>query len=399
MRLESAPRTMFGSYTSRRGSIVAIEDLSTIVELPPNLVSVTVYRPEHSELPISSMVLRLDKRMPVIDAFDLMESHIPAQLEYSQEPVLRVGDVLESLNAISCRGKTLEEINALLENARGLVTLKIARKQDTETENRFLVKQSILVKPREATEASVPAYAEGISFLESTIQESKAGDEQRDTSESDGTNSPADSLRVSDVTEDGWWSHACLSKSEFVLKIDGTICLGLNTEMTQTLLQSKAEQGADLSIWTITNSQSLGAKIRKTAVAVGGGAILGTGVVMMATPLHPIGHAMAFGGAGILGTEFEAPRRAMARMSNAVRGSRNRDDAHNDSDAGNNGSEPQQEQQDNPTRRQSGPFQGIRNRFRNRNQELDQGNPPSHSTREDGPDQTSHEDTRPSESL
>ena len=31
----------------------------------------------------------------------------------------------------------------------------------------------------------------------------------------------------------------------------------------------------------------------------------------MATPLHPLGHAMAFGGVGVLGTEFEGPKRAL----------------------------------------------------------------------------------------
>lgn len=31
----------------------------------------------------------------------------------------------------------------------------------------------------------------------------------------------------------------------------------------------------------------------------------------MATPLHPVGHAMALGGVGVLGMEFEAPRKVM----------------------------------------------------------------------------------------
>lgn len=33
----------------------------------------------------------------------------------------------------------------------------------------------------------------------------------------------------------------------------------------------------------------------------------------MVTPLHPIGHAMAIGGVGVLGTEFERPRKAAQR--------------------------------------------------------------------------------------
>ena len=38
-----------------------------------------------------------------------------------------------------------------------------------------------------------------------------------------------------------------------------------------------------------------------------------TGAVLMVTPLHPIGHAMAIGGVGVLGTEFEQPRKAAQR--------------------------------------------------------------------------------------
>ena len=31
----------------------------------------------------------------------------------------------------------------------------------------------------------------------------------------------------------------------------------------------------------------------------------------MATPLHPVGHAMALGGVGLLSTEFEAPKKVL----------------------------------------------------------------------------------------
>jgi hypothetical protein len=35
----------------------------------------------------------------------------------------------------------------------------------------------------------------------------------------------------------------------------------------------------------------------------------------MVTPLHPLGHVMAFGGVGVLGTEFQRPRQAAKRAS------------------------------------------------------------------------------------
>lgn len=62
-------------------------------------------------------------------------------------------------------------------------------------------------------------------------------------------------------------------------------------------------------------------RVRKGAVAVSGGAMVGVGAVLMATPLHPIGHAMAFGGVGLLGTEFERPKRAMSSISTSLRNS------------------------------------------------------------------------------
>ena len=58
--------------------------------------------------------------------------------------------------------------------------------------------------------------------------------------------------------------------------------------------------------------------IRKKAVAVGGGALVGTGAVLMVTPLHPFGHAMAIGGLGVLGTEFEGPRKVFQKAKQSA---------------------------------------------------------------------------------
>ena len=37
--------------------------------------------------------------------------------------------------------------------------------------------------------------------------------------------------------------------------------------------------------------------------------MVASGTVLMVTPLHPVGHALALGGVGVLGMEFEAPRK------------------------------------------------------------------------------------------
>mmetsp|Transcript_62489 Transcript_62489/g.152130 ORF Transcript_62489/g.152130 Transcript_62489/m.152130 type:complete len:818 (-) Transcript_62489:28-2481(-) len=58
---------------------------------------------------------------------------------------------------------------------------------------------------------------------------------------------------------------------------------------------------------------------RRAAVGVAGGTLVGVGGVLMVTPLHPIGHAMAIGGVGVLGSEFEGPRKAMRNMKNGLK--------------------------------------------------------------------------------
>ena len=44
----------------------------------------------------------------------------------------------------------------------------------------------------------------------------------------------------------------------------------------------------------------------------------------MVTPLHPIGHAMAIGGVGVLGTQYEQPRRLANRASSSFSNLANR---------------------------------------------------------------------------
>jgi hypothetical protein len=38
----------------------------------------------------------------------------------------------------------------------------------------------------------------------------------------------------------------------------------------------------------------------------------------MVTPLHPVGHAMAIGGLGVLGTEFEAPKKVFQKAKQSA---------------------------------------------------------------------------------
>lgn len=85
------------------------------------------------------------------------------------------------------------------------------------------------------------------------------------------------------------------------------------TSIIQDILSSP--ESTQLSISTIdpvqANKLTRWDKIRKAAVAAGGGTLIASGAVLMVTPLHPVGHAMALGGVGVLGAEFEAPRKVM----------------------------------------------------------------------------------------
>ena len=47
--------------------------------------------------------------------------------------------------------------------------------------------------------------------------------------------------------------------------------------------------------------------------------MVGAGAVLFCTPLHPIGHAIGLGGMAVLGTEFDAPRKATKTATKSIR--------------------------------------------------------------------------------
>eukprot|EP00536_Pseudo-nitzschia_multiseries_P004348 jgi/Psemu1/9823/gm1.9823_g len=80
---------------------------------------------------------------------------------------------------------------------------------------------------------------------------------------------------------------------------------------TVVLLAAAAAGGFSSSSLSPSAPRAWSSRLRRAAVTAGGSALVGTGAVLMVTPLHPVGHAMALGGLGVLGTEFEAPRTAL----------------------------------------------------------------------------------------
>ena len=112
-----------------------------------------------------------------------------------------------------------------------------------------------------------------------------------------------------------------------LLSIDETACYEeLNCDDIDLIWQTSIattkcllKKRSYISIKTYTPPLTRLQSIRRSVVAVGGSALVGTGAVLMVTPLHPVGHAMAIGGLGVLGTEFDGPKNLVKGITNKIR--------------------------------------------------------------------------------
>ena len=136
-------------------------------------------------------------------------------------------------------------------------------------------------------------------------------------------------LHIGSIPENHWLGKQSKIKSgDILLCADDTPCyngelapgdLSLvwrTALMTKVLDDKKGASYVGITVCTVPPTRM--ESIRKTAVAATGGALVGTGAVLMVTPLHPIGHAMAIGGLGVLGTEFEAPKKAFNKAKQSA---------------------------------------------------------------------------------
>ncbi len=136
-------------------------------------------------------------------------------------------------------------------------------------------------------------------------------------------------LHIGSIPENHWLGKQSKIKSgDILLCADNTPCyngelapgdLSLvwrTALMTKVLDDKKGASYAGITVCTVPPTRM--ESIRKTAVAATGGALVGTGAVLMVTPLHPVGHAMAIGGLGVLGTEFEAPKKAFNKAKQSA---------------------------------------------------------------------------------
>jgi hypothetical protein len=255
--------------------------------------------------------------------------------------VFHSGNILVSVNDVQCCGQPIERIHSLFDDTlfveSGWMTITIRRRKG----GNMALKQAILLKPlshddfREEAGGAIllSDLIQGVHFTSSEI--SLVGG---DSDDNDDIPPPALCVQLDDVSSSLWLRHSCLSKGDVLHSIN-------NNEESQcqdpqyntTVLRQKslrddsscpscvimqvfrdpsdktAEETDDSSPQQQQHPKSqLWRRIRKGAVAAGGGTLVGVGAVLMVTPLHPIGHVLALGGTGVLSTEFEAPKRALS---------------------------------------------------------------------------------------
>ncbi len=142
--------------------------------------------------------------------------------------------------------------------------------------------------------------------------------------QNEGKKAGSSLLHMGPIPENHWLTKQTkIKEGDFLLCADDTPCY--NGELSpgdlsmiwMTKVVSLSSKGY-VSITTCSTPPTVMESIRKKAVAATGGALVGTGAVLMVTPLHPVGHAMAIGGLGVLGTEFETPRKAFQKAKQSA---------------------------------------------------------------------------------
>jgi hypothetical protein len=133
---------------------------------------------------------------------------------------------------------------------------------------------------------------------------------------SDGSNTV---LRLESISSDSWLNHTCARSNDVVLAVNNIPCYELCPDDADNVLNTMTQTHPVVNLKFYTPPLTRRESIRRAAVATAGGTMVGAGAIMMVTPLHPIGHAMAIGGLGVLGTEFEGPKKAFTKMGDAVR--------------------------------------------------------------------------------
>ncbi|KAL7531907.1 hypothetical protein ACHAWF_003954 [Thalassiosira exigua] len=124
---------------------------------------------------------------------------------------------------------------------------------------------------------------------------------------------------ISKKYNDGWFGSAgcALREGHVVVGINEYIASSLSPDDASSIIRDivSSPTSTQLSITAIAAPRSSPKwSLRRAAVAAGGGTMVAAGSVLMVTPLHPVGHAVALGGVGVLGLEFEGPKNAAEKV-------------------------------------------------------------------------------------
>ena len=200
---------------------------------------------------------------------------------------LHVGDILQEVNFCDCRQLSVTEIQQMLDhNGGGFITLSAVRPMGDAS-----MVQATAITYRgyiDALSEEDAVLTTGLQFEQSTTDNSLCV--------------------LSSKTIGGYLGQCILEPGDEILWINGIDCFDMTPDDLMLLLDSKF-MGADYVCVQVRRKPKW--SMRRAAVAAAGGSMVSVGAVIMATPLHPVGHALAVGGVGVLSTEFEGPRRAM----------------------------------------------------------------------------------------
>ena len=384
-----------------------------LLMMPPELMSITFYRPETSSRtyqyrPLGIGVESNNETGDIyIEKFaeeETTSDGVSYILQSSFLMPIEVGDILVSLNEISFKGMSVPDALNVLRTTTGMLVLFIRKQQSSENiktlEEEFdssIVSQSVFIdsdkhtslpfdlelcttdidgKKIEWNDAAVTSSAtksdtdEGEAATTTTTE----NDEVPATTATAMVKPKRTTLLKVESTKGDWLSNSFLLPGQIVLAINETPMYDQGVDealshlsnqlssfiksKTSTVPPTSSAEGSTtaetnvgtsedtksatasspnntnlISIKTCTmknpkqpgkNPFARGSRLRKTVVAAAGGSLIGAGAVIMATPLHPIGHAMTFGGMGLLGTEFEGPRNVQKKALESASNNLNR---------------------------------------------------------------------------
>jgi len=293
------------------------------IERRPDRISITVHRSSQKEHYGCTLFREAQLQEGDVDPIriqsvgdDLNETSSSGLLnfkvdDFDTRSVLRVNDILESVNGMDCSGKLVSEVAQCMRELVGKVTFVFSTVPLSQAP---IYCQSIAVRPQNNCHDNRHNDKEG--------EQEEAVDSQLDDTMASFSNhglvfrkeKQEDYLSVARFNSDGWLTGTLLERGSLVLSIGQSISvMDVDATDAQSLLETHIQCRPFVSMTTLapTLSQRRWHRIRKTTKAVGGGTMVGIGAAIMVTPLHPLGHAMAIGGAGLLGSEFDGAKKVM----------------------------------------------------------------------------------------